>query len=261
MTTRFRFLCIKDTAVTDFSKVDSALRFLLDEAGVSAEAQKKVYDAGLDETSTAVRAALKQCGLDAEASLAIRKDVALIVSAWESAKLQRSFQDKNKGEARVSGQPRLVQTTEYAAMRAAVEKSLGSLKDKEAPSKSLVASKLEQVEDGAPIAEDLPDATSFEDGEGEAYSAVIDPSTATLRIRPGRCTTTPPRSAEELRLRHRRLGLAWAFIKTRRSNRVWVPVNIVECFRKLSDHVLGFYSSWPARRQWAISNLVFGAGL
>ena len=216
--------------VTDLSKVDSALRFLLDEAGVSAEAQKKVYDAGfdtlrsfacLDETSTAVRAALKQCGLDAEANLATRKDVGLIVSAWESAKLQRSFQDKNKEEARVSGQPRLVQTTEYAAIRAAVEKSLGSLKDKEAPSKSLVASKLEQVEDGAPIAEDLRDATSFEDGEGEAYSAVIDPSTATLRIRPGRCTTTPPRSPEELRLRHRRLGLAWAFIKTRHSNRVW----------------------------------------
>ena len=244
----FCFLCIKDMAVTDFSKVDSALRFLLDEAGVSAEAQKKIYDAGfdtlrsfacLDETSTAVRAALKQCGLDAEASLATRKDVALIVSAWESAKLQRTFQDKNKEEARVSGQPRLVQTTEYAAMRAAVEKSLGSLKDKEAPSKSLVASKLEQVEDGAPIAEDLRDATSFEDGEGEAYSAVIDPSTATLRIRPGRCTTTPPRSPEELRLRHRRLGLAWAFIKTRHSNRAWVPVNIVECSRKLSDHVLG----------------------
>ena len=95
-------------AVTDFSKVDSALRFLLDEAGVSAEAQKKIYDAGfdtlrsfacLDETSTAVRAALKQCGLDAEANLATRKDVALIVSAWESAKLQRTFEDKNKEEA------------------------------------------------------------------------------------------------------------------------------------------------------------------
>ena len=80
-----------------------------------------------------------------------------------------------------------------------------------------------------PIAEDLRDATSFEDGAGEAYSAVI----ATVRIRP-------------LRLRHRRLGLAWAFIKTRHSNRVWVPVNIVECFRKLSDHVLGSTVPWCA---------------
>ena len=43
-------------------------------------------------------------------------------------------------------------TTEYAAMRSAVEAMQGSLRDKEAPSKSLVASKLEQLEDGAPVA-------------------------------------------------------------------------------------------------------------
>ena len=46
--------------------------------------------------------------------------------------------------------------TEYSAMRAAVECAQGrSLKDREVPSKSLIALKLEQVEDGAPVAEDL----------------------------------------------------------------------------------------------------------
>ena len=52
----FRFLCIKDMTVADFSKVDSASRFLLDEAGVSAEAQKKVYDAGFDTLRSFLRA-------------------------------------------------------------------------------------------------------------------------------------------------------------------------------------------------------------
>ena len=46
-------------------------------------------------------------------------------------------------------------------MRAAVEKMQGRLRDKEAPSKSLVASKLEQLEDGAPVPEDLREATSL----------------------------------------------------------------------------------------------------
>ena len=173
----------------------------------------------------------------ASANLAMRKDVALLVSVWEST--QCSYQEKNKQEARLRGQLRLVQTTEYAAMRSAVEQTLGRLKDKEAPSKSLVAAKLEQVEDGAPIAEDLREATSFEDAEVEAYSAVIDPGSNTLKIRPGKCSTTPPRTPEELRLRRRRLGLAWAFIRTRHSNRKWVPATVVEAFRKFSDYVLG----------------------
>ena len=240
------FSCIMASA--DLAAVDSALRFLMDEAGVSGEGQKKVYAsgfdslrsfAGIDESAAGVREALKQMGLDASTNLAMRKDVALLVSVWESSRTQRSYQEKNKQEARVGGQLRLVQTTEYAAMRSAVEQTLGRLKDKEAPSKSLVAAKLEQVEDGAPIAEDLREATSFEDAEVEAYSAVIDPGSNTLKIRPGKCSTTPPRTPEELRLRHRRLGLAWAFIRTRHSNRKWVPANVVEAFRKFSDYVLG----------------------
>ena len=57
-------------------------------------------------------------------------------------------------------------------MRAAVETMHGrSLKDREVPSKSLIALKLEQVEDGAPIAEDLREVTSLEDAHVEAYGA------------------------------------------------------------------------------------------
>ena len=78
----------------------------------------------------------------------------------------------------------------------------------------MVASKLEQLEEGVPKAEDLRDVTSYEDVEGEAYSAIIDPATAMLRIKPGRASTIPPGSPEELRLRHRRIGLAWDFVKT-----------------------------------------------
>ncbi|CAK9056210.1 Uncharacterized protein SCF082_LOCUS30318 [Durusdinium trenchii] len=166
--------------------------------------------AGLDETSAGVRAALKQFGLDVETSLAIRKEVALLVGVWESAKTQRAMQVKQKLDANASGQARLIQTTEYAAMRSAVEAMQGSLRDKEAPSKSLVASKLEQ------LAHQLRRIC----GKRKHY-------------------TTPPGNPEELRLRHRRLGLAWAFVKSRHANRAWINASIVDDFRKLSDHVLG----------------------
>ena len=77
-------------------------------------------------------------------------------------------------------------------MRSRVEQVLNrTLKGREAPSKALVATKLEQLEDGVPKAEDLQDVTSYEDVEGEAYSAIIDPATAMLRIKPGRASTIP----------------------------------------------------------------------
>ena len=41
----------------------------------------------------------------------------------------------------------------------------GVLGDKEVPSKSLLAQKLEQVEDNAPCVEDLRDVTSAQDAE------------------------------------------------------------------------------------------------
>ena len=72
-------------------------------------------------------------------------------------------------------------------MRARAEKVLNrTLKDREAPSKALVASKLEQLEEGVPNSEDLRDVTFYEDVEAEAYNAIIDPATAMLRLKPGR---------------------------------------------------------------------------
>ena len=68
---------------------------------------------------------------------------------------------------------------------------------------------------------------------------VVFPASQTLRIRPGKATTTPPATPEELRLRHRRLGLAWDFVRSRHSTRTWLPKSCVDTFRLLSDHVLG----------------------
>ena len=44
---------------------------------------------------------------------------------------------------------------------------------------------------------------------------------------------------EELRLRHRRLGIAWEMARTKHRNRVWLQGAILDSFRQLSDHVLG----------------------
>ena len=48
-----------------------------------------------------------------------------------------------------------------------------------------------------------------------------------------------PTNPEGLRLRHRRIGLAWVFVASRHTNRKWLAGISVEDYRILSDYILG----------------------
>ncbi|CAE7889428.1 unnamed protein product, partial [Symbiodinium sp. KB8] len=112
--------------------------------------------------------------------------MARLLSAWEAVKLHLEVSEKNRAESRLGTQQRLLQPSEQHSMRVAVEAVLGKLKDKEVPSRSLLASKLEQIESNQPIVENLQEVASLEDSELETYSAVIDPATNVLKVKPGK---------------------------------------------------------------------------
>ncbi|CAJ1380904.1 unnamed protein product [Effrenium voratum] len=139
--------------------------------------------------------------------------------AWLCSCLREDqLTEKQKLEAKMTNQTRLLQTSEHHAMRIAVEKVTGKLRDKEASSKQLISVRLEQV----PQAEDLKEVTSLDEGEIESLAATIDPASATLRIRSGKKTVATPKNAEELRLRHRRIGFSWQFVATFRIFPDWI---------------------------------------
>ncbi|CAE7746198.1 unnamed protein product, partial [Symbiodinium necroappetens] len=193
-------LAMTDTRSDDqiLASAESPLRYIMDDVGMPEAMQVKLFRkgfislhifAGIDETRAEVRQALAtELPLDCSTGAEARVSMALLLTAWEVCRRQISVNDKKRAEAKLGVQDRFVQVTEYAAMREAVENGDGVLGDEELPSKtskSLLAQKLEQVEDNAPHVEDLRDVTSAE----------------------GRTMTTPPGSPEELRLR--RIGLAW----------------------------------------------------
>ena len=165
-----------------FKSVESELKFLMDEATVSRDIQKLVYSkgftsvrvfAGIEESKGEVRKMLASLlPLDYAASAENCKHMALLLSTWDAARLQLSIHEKNKADSKLGVQARLVQSTEQASMTAAVEPWHGRLSDSELPSKSLLAAKLEQVEENAPYPEDLRDVTSVEDAATEAYDAI-----------------------------------------------------------------------------------------
>ena len=156
-----------------------------------------------------------------------------------AAKLQAEATQRNRAEARLGTQQRLVQPSEHQAMRAAVERVLGTLRDKEVPAKQVIAAKLEMLESNSPTAVLLTEVASVEDAEVESFEAKIDPVTNTLKIKSGKHSVAAPSTPEDLRLRHRRIGLAWDMLATKHSNRAWLSPNMNDCMRRFSDFILG----------------------
>ena len=60
-----------------------------------------------------------------------------------------------------------------------------------------------------------------------------------LKIKSGKHSVAAPSTPEELRLRHRRIGLAWDMLSTKHSNRAWLSPNMTACLRRFSDFILG----------------------
>ncbi|CAE8676146.1 unnamed protein product [Polarella glacialis] len=247
------------------ASASSDIRFHFDELQVNQDVQVAIYHGGftslrlfaaLDEDATKLRECLRaDFGLDPTTDLPTRRQVALVVAAWESGRAQVASEDHAKQEARSNHFPRPVGVTEHAAMRAAVESKLGTLRNYEVPSKPLIGQKLEQVEQNELRLEDFREVTSIDDGEVEYLAAAFD-SGGALKVRRGSAGGSLPDGPEELRLRHKRIALAWAFVATKHCNRPWLrgggpggagaqtysaggATFLIDVYRKLSDHVLG----------------------
>ena len=228
---------------------DSDLKYLLSEVGVPEDVQAALYHrgftsmrlfSGIDETRAEVRTALNaEIGLDHTAGNAERRSTALVLSAWETSRTQQKSSDETRAEARAAMVPRPVPVSEHAMLREALENQIGRLRDYEVPAKSLIAAKLDDIETNLPKLEDLRDVASVEDGEADLLQGSLDAATGTFKMKAARNTVTMPKTAEELRLRHRRIGLAWEMARTKHRNRVWLQGGLVEAYRHLSDHVLG----------------------
>ena len=165
--------------------------------------------------------------------------MASLLAAWESARLQAFTEEKLKVESRLGQSQRVIQLSEMAAMRKAVEADFGLLKDSEVPAKSLVATKLEQLEQGALQAEDLREVLRLEDKDIDLFSSIVEHGTGHLKIRPGTARVALPSCGEELRQRHRLIAVAWLMCRSKHKNEACLTADLLEAFRRLSDFVLG----------------------
>ena len=242
----------------------SNLTFHLCEVGVPDDVQAALFHkgfntlrlfCGLDETRLEVRKAVTtEIGLEHDADTASRKAMALILSAWESARMQVEAEDKMRVESRLEQSQRVVQISAMSAMRKEVEAVCGKLRDSEVPAKSLVAAKLEQLEQGDLQAEDLREVLCLEDEDVDLFSGIIERGTDNSRIRPGKASVPLPSCAEELRHRRRLIAVAWLMCRSTSiamspgSRMMWSRrsgISPISSWASTLQVVLSCYKVWP----------------
>ena len=134
------------------NKADSDLQFVLGEAGLSLDAQWAVvqrhstlrrFQAIADSRAEARASGKADFGLPDDNPEG-RQQIAGIVAAWELAKDLIAKETETRAEAKVLGQPRILQVTERQAMLKAVIAVYGQLGESETPSAEYLALKSEE---------------------------------------------------------------------------------------------------------------------
>lgn len=226
--------------------VSSDLAYIWDEMGVSLAHQVEL---GVRYRTVARFAALADSR--AEARTALRTDVTLdaatpdgraalagLVSAWQSCLDMSEQERKAKAESSVLGLPRPVPANDRLAMRTALEVTTGILDEREEPSVTYLAMKLEEVEAGELRASLLDEVTSSVDEVNANFQSSVD-STGRIRITKERRKAKLPASSEELRLRLRVEAHVMLMLAARFRSKIWFSKLDLKDYMLHTDYVLG----------------------
>ena len=81
----------------------------------------------------------------------------------------------------------------------------------------------------------------IEDKDLDLLNGIIEHGTATLKIRQGKGSVPLPSCNEELRHRHRLIGMTWMMLRTKHHTAEWLTAGTLDAYRRVSDFVLGKY--------------------
>ena len=248
---------LKDMPVIVVSDVDAQkavdeaptdLAWILSDCEVNVHLQGVIIHSGFDrikrfiglgETRAEVKGALlSHLGLDPAESLAMRVQVASILSAWETAKDHITKESSAKMEAKAAGCVRPVGQTEHQAMRKSYEAQWGKLRNDECPSRSYLGYKNDEVEENEPKAESLKEVHAKDEPEQDFLSTAISVD-GQIKVRKGSMTSKEPDDPEQLRAKWKLISACWLFLKLKHTNRAWLSDLSPKVFQDAIDYILG----------------------
>ena len=226
--------------------VSPDLVFLWEELNVSLAHQYELSQnyrtivrfAAIADSRTDARAAFRSdCTLDA-ATAEGRAALAGLVAAWQTALDTSESERKLKAEAHVLGLPKPLPANDRLAMKVALEASLGTLEDRDEPSSTYLALKLEEVEAGELRASLLDEVTCTVDEINANFQSSVD-SSGRLRLTKERKKAKLPTGSEELRQRLRVEAHTLFILAARFRNKTWFQGLASKDFLLHVDFVLG----------------------
>ena len=226
--------------------MDSDLQFILGDSGVSLENQVSIarhygslrkFNALGDDRASIRTACLQDFAIVAD-NPDSRSQIASIVTAWETAKEYLSKELELKAEAKVLGQPKVLQIHERQAMLRAVEAIHGTLSESECPSSDYLSLKAEETETNEPTAAPLDEIVSKLVSSTSVIQSAVDNS-GHIRITRTKAKSKMPGTTEEYRKVMKVEMHAWLAMASRYKSKHWLHGLTADPFLKFVEFILG----------------------
>ena len=226
--------------------MDSDLQFILGEAGVNLEHQVGIARhygnlrkfSALGDDRAAIRTACVQDFAIPQDTPEHRSQIASIVAAWETSKEYLAKEVELKAEAKVLGQPRVLQIHERQAMLRAVEAIHGVLGDQECPSTDYLSIKAEETECNALTAALLDEILSKHASSNSQIQSAVD-SSGHIRVTRTKTKGKMLTTTEEFRKIMKVETYAWLCMASRYRAKHWLHGLTAEPFQKFTEFILG----------------------
>ena len=226
--------------------MDSDLQFILDDSGVALGnmvAIARRYGSlrrfnALGDDRAGIRAACLADFAIPQDTPDNRAQVAAVVTAWETAQEYVSKEIELRAEAKVLGQPRILQVHERQAMVKAVENIYGTLSESETPSTDYLSIKAEETETNEPTASALDEILSRKEATTSQIQSSLD-SAGHIKVVRTKGKGRMPTNTEEYRKLMKVEAYAWLCMASRYRAKHWLHGLTADPFTKFVDFILG----------------------
>jgi hypothetical protein len=229
--------------------VESGLLVIFDDLGIERDIQVGIFEtfsnvrryARLATTEAELRTRITRFpGLDPDATALQSRQMADLIAAWEIACKQQDKEVEAMVDKKTAPGPSLpTGKVEQRQLRVQVEAVIGRMQPKQVPSRYMVGSKLEQLEENEPEAEPLEEVHWNEAGEDFMPLLVVS-GAGQVQVRKGVAKRVPkPKDGEELRARYQLIATAWMFARVKHPNRPWLAGMSPRDYSSLADDMLG----------------------
>ena len=242
-----------DAAETiELNKISSDLLYLLSDHEVPVRIQLRLGMMGYRsvqifgvwaDDKAGVRAAFtagvlneNEGGLSIDQIAEVRLRANQVLSAWMTASLRAVEEIRLSTDSKLLRLPTMLTRTTLISLRQRYEQAHGRVSDSIFPCASLIEKRLEELEEGTFVAQQLTEIISVEQS-GDEFTTISEVGT-TVRVRRSPKSIPLPTTTEELRSRMKTLAITFTIAGYKHANRLWIRTSTLAVWADYVEYLL-----------------------